>query len=390
MVMMTYRYRLYPTGEQEQFLGHHFGCCRYVYNYFLDLKSTAWTERKEHISWLHCQAMLPKLKAENLWLKDINSQSLQCALQNLEGAYKRFYNKLGGYPRFHKKQGRQSFTVPQHFVIADNQLRIPKLKDSIKVKMHRPLPGTAKMLTIIREPSNKYYVSAVCEFGPAQFPPVEAQAGVDLNLRDYAVLSTGEKIEHPGWLKNSEQQLKRLQRRVSRKQKGSRNRDKLRIRVARLHEKISNQRKDFQHKLSYRLINENQVISLEGLRVRNMVRNRHLAKSISDAGWSEFARKIQYKADWYGRTVKVIDTFAPTSKKCSICGHINKELKLSQRVWVCRNCRVVHDRDHNAAVNIDQIGRDTPELTPVERRAAAISVFSIKQVRSKKQEAVPN
>ena len=164
----------------------------------------------------------------------------------------------------------------------------------------------------------------------------------------------------------------------------------MRIRVARLHEKISNQRKDFQHKLSYRLINENQVISLEGLRVRNMVRNRHLAKSISDAGWSEFARMIQYKADWYGRTVKVMDTFAPTSKKCSICGHINKELKLSQRVWVCRNCRVVHDRDHNAAVNIDRIGRDTPELTPVERRAAAISVFSIKQVRSKKQEAVPN
>ena len=332
--------------------------------------------------------MLPQLKAEHIWLKDINSQSLQSAVQNQEKAYQRFFKKLGGYPQYHKKKGRQTFAVPQHFVIADNHLTIPKLNTHIKVKLHRPLLGKAKSLTVIKEASGKYYVSVICECEVSPLPTFQSETGVDLNLGDYAVLSSGEKIEHPKWLKQSERRLKTAQRRLSRKVKGSRNRNKARLKVALLHENISNQRRDFQHKLSHRLISENQVISIEGLRVRNMVRNSRLAKAISDSGWSEFARMIQYKADWYGRTVKVIDAFAPSSKKCSICGHINKDLKLSQRVWACPNCKVVHDRDYNAAVNIDKIGRDTPELTPVERRAAAVSVFSIKQVRSRKQEAL--
>lgn len=166
------------------------------------------------------------------------------------------------------------------------------------------------------------------------------------------------------------------------------NRGRARLQVARLHEKVSNQRKDFLHKLSHRLINENQEVSIECLRVKNMVRNRHLSKSISDSGWGEFARQLHYKADWYGRTVKVLDTFCPSSKGCCVCGFVNKDLTLSERMWVCPNCSTVHDRDHHVAVNIDVIGRDTPEVTPVERRAAAVSILSMRQVRSAKQETL--
>ncbi len=313
---------------------------------------------------------------------------MQMSLQALERAYKRFFKGLAEYPKFHKKYGRQAFAVPQHFFIADDRLVIPKLKTSIKVKVHRPMLGNTKMLTIIRESSGKYYVSVVCECEVSPLPVSQCRVGVDFNLGDYAVLSTGEKISHPKWLRKSEQKLKFLQRRFSRKVKGSSNRKKLRIKVARLHEKISDQRRDFQHKLSQKLVNENRVISLEGLRVRNMVKNRHFAKSISDPGWSEFARMIKYKADWYGQTVKVICTFYPSSKECCICHHVNKDLKLSQRVWVCPNCKTVHDRDINASVNIDEVGQGMPELTPVERMASVVSVLSMRQVASKKQEAI--
>ncbi len=242
------------------------------------------------------------------------------------------------------------------------------------------------MLTVIKESSGKYFASIICECKTSHLPKSQTEVGVDLNLGDYAVLSTGEKVEHPKWLLTAEKELKRLQRQLSRKVKGSITRSKLWLKVARLHEKIGNQRNDFQHKLSRYLIDENQVISIERLQVQNMVRNRNLAKLISDSGWSGFGRMLRYKADWYGRTVKVIDTFAPSSKKCSLCGHINKALKLSQRAWVCPNCKTVHDRDINAAVNIDQMGRDTPELTPAERTTAVVLILSMRQVASKKQE----
>ncbi len=306
---------------------------------------------------------------------------------NLEIAFKRFFKHMGRYPKFHKKHGKQSFSVPQHFSIADNQLVIPKLNTPIRAKMHRPLYGRAKILTIVKESSGKYYVCVVCECEIRKLHPTCSAVGVDLNLGDYAVLSNGQRVPHPKWLKKSEGRLIQLQRRLSRKIKGSKNRSKMRVKVARLHEKISNERRDFQHKLSYRLVVENQVISLEGLKVRNMVKNPHLAKSISDSGWSEFARMVRYKADCYGRTVKVIDTFCPSSKECSVCHHINKDLRMWQRVWVCPNCRTVHDLDHNASVNIDSIGQGMPELTPAERMASVVSTLSMRQVASKRQEA---
>ena len=386
MTLRAYRYRIYPTSDQKRVFEEHFGCCRFVYNHFLDLRKTAWEQDKERVSGFDCKKMLPALKQQFPWLADINSQSLQAAALNLESAYRRFFKGVGKYPRFHKKHSRQAFTVPQHFIIANGLLRIPKLQSQVEVRMHRPLAGSPKTLTVIKEASGKYYVSVVCECDIQQLPFVETQAGVDLGLKDFAVLSTGEKVSHPKWLQQSEKRLSRLQSGLSRKLKGSQNRAKTRLRVARLHEKVSNQRKDFLHKLSHRLINENQVVSLEGLRVSNMVRNRCLSKSISDSGWGEFARQVHYKAEWYGRTVKVLDTFCPSSKTCSICGFIKEDLTLVQRLWTCPNCRTIDDRDFNAAVNIAIIGRDTPEVTPAERRAAAVSILSMKQVRSVKQE----
>lgn len=383
-MLKAYRYRIYPTDQQKDFLEQHFGCCRFVYNHFLALRTEKWKNEQVSLSGFDCKKMIPELKRQNPWLAEINSQSLQSAVLNLESAYRRFFKGLGKHPRFHKKHSRQAFSVPQSFVLAGDRLRIPKLKTLIRVKQHRLLVGSPKDLTIIREASGKYYASVVCECESVALPVSTCTVGVDLGLKDLAVLSTGEKIEHPKWLRKAEKQLARKQRQLSRKVKGSSNRQKARVQVARIHEHVKNQRQDFLHKLSHRLILENQEVSIEGLRVRNMVKNRRLAKSISDSGWSELARQLNYKAEWCGRTVKVINTFAPSSKACSVCGHINKELKLSQRVWHCPSCLVVHDRDVNAAVNIEVIGRDAPEVTPAERRAAAVSVFSIKQVRSKK------
>ena len=278
MTLRAYRYRIYPTSDQKRVFEEHFGCCRFVYNHFLDLRKTAWEQDKQRVSGFDCKKMLPALKQQFPWLADINSQSLQAAALNLESAYRRFFKGVGEYPRFHKKHSRQAFAVPQHFIIANGLLRIPKLQSQVEVRMHRPLAGSPKTLTVIKEASGKYYVSVVCECDIQQLPFVETQAGVDLGLKDFTVLSTGEKVSHPKWLQQSEKRLSRLQRGLSRKLKGSQNRAKTRLRVARLHEKVSNQRKDFLHKLSHRLINENQVVSLEGLRVSNMVRNRCLSK----------------------------------------------------------------------------------------------------------------
>jgi putative transposase len=388
MIHKAFRYRIYPTTEQKFFLERHFGCCRFVYNYFLALRSEKWKNEQVRISGFDCKKMLPDVKCQFPWLTKVNSQSLQYAVLNLESAYRRFFKRLGQYPKFHKKHSRQAFAIPQNFVLGGGNLRLPKLQSPIRVKQHRPLGGSPKNLTIIKESSGKYYVSVVCECEPHPLPVVESSVGVDLGLKNLAVLSTGQKIGHPKWLRQSEKRLIRIQRRLSHKVKGSKNRQKARLLVARLHERIKNQRQDFLHKLSHQLINENQVVSIEGLRVRNMVRNRQLAKSISDSGWSELARQIHYKAEWSGRTVKIIDTFTPTSTPCSECGYINKDLTLSQRVWVCPECLVVHDRDHNASVNIEVIGRDTPEVTPAERRAAAVSILSMRQVRSLKQETL--
>ncbi|HMK43205.1 MAG TPA: RNA-guided endonuclease TnpB family protein, partial [Dissulfurispiraceae bacterium] len=265
MVLKAFRYRLYPTEDQKRFLEQHFGCCRFVYNHFLALRIEKWKVEQVSVSGFDCKGMLPDLKRQHPWLAEVNSQSLQAALLNLESAYRRFFKGFGGFPRFHKKHSRQACSVPQNFVLAEGKLRIPKLKTSIRVKQHRLLGGSPKNLTIIKESSGKYYASVVCDCEPKPLPASTHGVGVDLGLKDLAVLSTEEKIEHRKWSRKAEKRLAKAQRRLSRKVKGSGNRQKSRLQVARLHERIKNQRKDFLHKLSHRLIIENQEVSIEGL-----------------------------------------------------------------------------------------------------------------------------
>jgi len=388
MTLRAYKYRLYPTEEQKVFLDKHFGCCRFIYNHFLALRKETWEKDKQTISGFECKRQLRTLKKEFPWLKEVNSQSLQDAVLNLEKSYRRFFKGLASYPNFREKRNRQCFAAPQHFRIEDSYIYIPKFDTGIKIKLHREMTGIQKSLAISKTPTGKYFVSITCETVVEKLPFVEQQIGVDLGLSRFASLSTGEKVEHPKLLRQSEKQLKRLQRKLSRKQKGSMNRDKTRLLVALKHEKIANQRRDFLHKLSSRLINENQVVCIEDLSVKGMVRNRHLSKAISDSGWGEFVRQVKYKADWYGRTVKEIPKFYPSSKTCSICGFVYGGLTLSERFWTCPSCSAVHDRDDNASNVILNVGQGMPELTPVERMTSISSIFSMRQVSLKKQETL--
>jgi putative transposase len=342
-----------------------------------------------------------KKQPEHAWLSEVNSQSLQEASLDLEKAYKRFFDKSlkAGYPKFKKKGIRDSFCVPQHFTVdvRDNRIFIPKLKTGIKTVFHRSLKQVVKMnaITISMSASGRYFASiAVEEEVTHQRPILKIEArtrtvGIDLGIKDFLVESTGSKTTAPKFLRNSEKRLKKAQRRLSRKQKGSSNRKKQRLIIARLHEKVTNQRKNFLHNESRRIVDENQVIFLETLNVQGMMKNRHLSKSIADSGWGEFVRQLKYKAHWNGSVIVQIGQWEPTSKLCSTpgCDYKNESLKLSEREWTCPQCGITHDRDINAAINIETIGLEAPELTPVKKTA---SVFSIKRIQaaSLKQESL--
>ena len=311
------------------------------------------------------------------------------ALLDLDTAYSNFFKGRADFPKFKKKSNRGSFNVPQNVIIKNNLLIIPKFRDGIKIKLHRDLVGTVKQATVSFTPTGKYFVSILCDTGedvPSK-PKVteEASIGVDLGIKDFLVTSEGEVIDNPKFLRNSIDRLKVLQRSASKKKKGSSNRKKANKRVAVLHEKITNQRQDFLHKTSTKLIRENQTICLENLGISNMVKNHKLAQAISDVSWGEFNRMIEYKAEWYGVNILRIGRFAPSSKTCE-CGSINNELKLSDRVWECKSCERVNERDHLAARNIKKFAlykeNSGQELSvePVEMSAL---------VESMKQEAQP-
>ncbi|GBC63221.1 transposase [Desulfonema ishimotonii] len=352
--LRAYKYRIYPNREQRGKLAVQFGHARFVYNYALNARKEHYRKTGKGLSYSATAKMLPGMKKELEWLREADSQVLQQKLRDLDRAYVNFFQKRAAYPRFRSKHSKQSIRYPQRFKIIGNRIRLPKVGD-VKIILHRRMEGVAKNVTVSRTKSGRYFASVRCEVvipvSDNGHPPV----GVDLGIRHFAILSTGEKVAHPSYLRKSEKRLVRFQRMLSKKKKGSANRGKMRLKVARLHERVADRRKDFLDKQSYRLTTQYGAIGLESLNIRGMVRNHCLAKSVSDSGWGMFVRQCEYKAAVNGASVHHADRFFPSSKMCNVCGVVNSELKLGDRIWTCGNCGTEHDRDINAAVNLEKL-----------------------------------
>ena len=383
-MLKAYKFLIKPTKEQIEMFEKHFGATRFVYNWGLEQKTKSYQEGKKTLTFLGLGPELVKFKKENIWMKEVNSQSLLASLKNLDNAYTRFFREKKGFPKFKSKYNpKQSFQCPQHCSVDfdNSELTIPKIKN-IKTIFHRQFEGDIKTVTISRVPSGKYYVSILVEDGKEL--PIKSKltrnnaVGIDMGLKYFVVTSDGEKIANPKYFRKSEERLARKQNKLSKKKKGSNNRNKQKQKVAKLHEKIANQRKDFLHKVSHKIVHKNHgTICVEDLCVKGMVRNHKLAKSISDVGWGMFYNFLKYKSDWYGKNFLDIGQFEPSSKMCSVCGNIKSDLTLSDREWTCERCNNKHDRDINASINIRNmaftaqnlircIGLEQPESTPVE------------------------
>jgi len=356
-VKRAYKFRFYPTPEQEKNLAQTFGCVRVLYNHMLRQRTDAWFQRQEKIGYHQTSSMLTELKKqpEFTWLNEVSSVPLQQSLRHLQTAFGNFFAKRAKYPSFKTKHGIQAAEyTTSAFKWDGEQLRIAKMDAVLDVRFSREIPkaATVTTVTVSKDCAGRYFVSMLCTDEVSAKPVADGEVGIDLGLTHFAILSTGEKIASPKTFRKYEKRLAKAQRCLSKKQKGSANRRKAKLRVARIHAKIADSRKDFSHKLSSRLVNENQVIAIETLAVSNMQKNHTLAKSISDASWSEFVRQLEYKSEWYGRKLVGIDRWYPSSKRCSDCGHTLKSLSLNVREWTCPECGSVHDRDINAARNV--------------------------------------
>ncbi|WP_176061650.1 IS200/IS605 family element RNA-guided endonuclease TnpB [Burkholderia multivorans] len=356
-IKRAYKFRFYPTSEQEMILAKTFGCARFAYNYMLRLRTDAWMRRQERIGYHETSAALTALKKqpEYAWLNEVSSVPVQQALRHLQTAFNNFFAKRARYPQFKRKDGPQAAEyTTSAFKLDGRSLKLAKMSEPLAVRWSRQIPKAAKVttVTVSKDSAGRYFVSLLCDDVVAKKPAVDGKIGVDLGLTHFAILSTGEKVAAPNTFRRYEKKLAKLQRRLAKKTKGAKRREKAKLKVARLHAKIADARRDFLHKLSTRLINENQVIAIESLSVSNMQKNRCLSKSISDASWSEFVRQLEYKARWYGRELIGIDRWYPSSKRCSDCGYTMPKMPLSVREWVCPECGSIHDRDINAARNV--------------------------------------
>lgn len=354
-MLIAYKYRLHPNKEQQEIFAKTFGCVRFIYNRMLSDKIDYYNKTKQKLNNTPAQ-----YKKEFEWLKEVDSLALANAQMNLQTAYNNFFRSpKNGFPKFKsKKKNRNSYTTNNQkgtVCFIDGKLRLPKV-GLVKIRQHRKIKesGVIKSAIISQTPSGKYYVSILVEQEDEKYlPKTNKNIGIDLGIKDFAITSDGQKIGNPKYLAKSEKKIAKLQRQLFRKTKGSNNRNKARIKLARAWEKITNQRIDFLQKLSTELIRNYGVICLEDLNVGGMVKNHNLAKAISDCSWSEFVRMLQYKAEWYGRTISKIDRFYPSSQTCNCCGCVNPITKdLSVREWTCPECGVTHDRDVNAAKNI--------------------------------------
>ncbi len=357
----AYRYRCYPTHAQAALLARTFGCTRYVYNWGLRTRTDAFADRQERIGYHELSAQLTQLKRqpETAWLADVSSVPLQQALRHLETAFQNRFAGRAKAPTYKTKRGKQAATYVNtafSWDAATRAVTLAKMEAPLPIRWSRAFTGVPTTVTVSQDRAGRYFISFLVEEEIAGLPVLATAVGVDVGVKDLATLSTGEKVANPKHLARSQGRLKRAQQSLNRKVKGSKNREKARRTVARIHAQIADQRRDGLHQVTTRLIRENQTICVESLAVKNMVRNHTLAKAISDAGWGELVRQLTYKAQWYGRTLVKIDRWYPSSKRCHACGHTLDTLPLDVRAWTCPTCGVSHDRDVNAALNILAVG----------------------------------
>ena len=350
----AYKFRIYPTNEQQIALAKAFGCCRWFWNYSLNLCQETYLTTGKGLSRGAIQGLLPSLKKEYAWLTDAYSQCLQYVALNLSTAYKNFFEKRTGFPRFKSKHGKQSISYPSNVKLDGDYLKLPGKVGLIYCKQDRKFDGQIKTVTVSLNPDGKYYASVLVDDGRelAQVSTEGKAIGIDLGLTHFCITSNGSKFDNPRQTTKYARNLKKKQQSLARKQKSSKNRYKAKCKVSKVHSKIRRVREDFLHKLSRKVVNENQVIAVENLNVKGMVRNHNLAKAISDCGWGQFCTMLKYKSEWSGKTYIEVDRFFASSKTCSVCLNRVDSLSLDIRDWTCSQCNTHHDRDVNAAINI--------------------------------------